>query len=48
VRKMANLTKKEYEEIMVNLILLNEDVILGSGSTEEEDDDSVTLPFDPF
>ena len=46
---MANLTKKEYEEIMVNLILLNEDVILGSGSAdEEEDDDSVTLPFDPF
>ena len=46
---MANLTKKEYEELMINLILLNEDVILGSGSVEEDDDDdSVTLPFDPF
>ena len=46
---MANLTKKEYEELMINLILLNEDVILGSGSVDgDDDDDSVTLPFDPF
>ena len=42
-------SKKDYVELNITILYFEDDVVLGSGNVgDDDDDDSVTLPADPF